>query len=320
MDNRGQPRLLWWRKLGHDIRSYLLGNADFALVEEAFTSWLYPLDLEFTLQRADLYYAPRDAEGLPMRHYLTVGVQYNPTRIAAYALAHFNRYERTRDEESKAAFFKAVEWFMRAPDARWAYPFPWLDLRPPWLSAMAQGEGISVLVRAWVLTHQQRYLTQAQRALEPLIQPIEAGGVRSSLDDGRPFLEEYPTQTPDHVLNGFLYALIGLLDLARVVPSAVAPVGLDALLDSLEQHLAAWDAGFWSLYDLGYRRTGRPNLATVSYHNLHVTQLTFVGRVTQRRRLVQMAERWAQDARRLACRLRAFGAKVRYRVQEPGLK
>ena len=317
---RWSARRLWMRKLLHDLSGFLWGNSDFAFLEASLTSWMYPLDLEFTLKRENLYYAPKDARGLPMRAYLSVGPRYNPTRIAAYALAHYNRYLRTQAGESRARFLQAADWFLRAPEGKWAYDYPWSGLQPPWLSAMAQGEGISVLVRAWVLSGEARYLEQARRALAPFLLPVAQGGVRSALEDGSPFLEEYPTDPPDHVLNGFLYALIGLLDLQRVDPDAVAGVGLEALLDTLERHIGLWDAGFWSIYDLGYRRTGVPNLVTVSYHNLHVTQLTFLGHMARRPGLLKVARRWAAYARRPFNRWRAFWGKIHFRVTHPGVR
>jgi len=308
---------LRWRKLAHDVQGYLVGNADFTFVENALNTWHYPLDLEFTLRDPGFYFAPRDAEGLPIRLYRSVGIQYNPTRIAAYALAHYNRYLRTQVEESRAQFLKAAEWFMRSPEGLWWYTYPWQDLQAPWLSAMAQGEGISVLVRAWVLTHEVRYLDQARRALIPFAQSIEAGGVRSTLEDGCPFLEEYPSSSPVHVLNGFLYALIGLADLHRVAPEMTDSIGLDDFLNTLEHHIEAWDAGFWSLYDLSHLYKGRRNFTTVSYHNLHISQLSFLGHLFRRPHLMQVATRWTEYAHHMSNRLRAFWGKVRYRLQEP---
>ena len=315
---RAAARRMWLQKLAHDLKGYLLGNEDFGFVEASLTSWAYPLDLDFTLRQERLHYEPKDAQGIPLRVYLSVGPQYNPTRIAAYALAHYNRYLRTGQEVHRRTFFRMADWFLQAPEGRWVYTYPWGDLTPPWISAMAQGEGISVLVRAWVLSGDERYLAKARQALQPLLLPLEQGGVRSALEDGSPFLEEYPTRPPDHVLNGFLYALIGLVDLQQVRADWVAPVDLEALLDTLERHLDWWDTGFWSVYDLGYRRTGVPNLVTVSYHNLHITQLTFLGLRTNRPQLVAVAKRWATYARRPLYRWRAFLGKVRYRLLYPG--
>lgn len=311
---------LWLHKVLRDMGGFLWGSGDFAFLEESLTSWAYPLDLEFTLQHENLYYVPKDSEGLPLRAYLSAGLRYNPTRLAAYALAHYNHYLLTTEEDSWLQFFKVVDWFMRAPEGKWVYDFPWLNLKPPWLSAMAQGEGISVLVRAWALSRDEHYLEQARRALVPLVLPLEAGGLRSALEDGSPFLEEYPTRPPAHVLNGFLYALIGLVDLQRVSKDLVKGAEIEALLDTLEQHLPRWDTGFWSVYDLEYQRTGIPNLVTPSYHNLHVAQLTFLGKTMRRPTLLKVARRWAGYAKQPICRWRAFWGKMRYRVKHPGQK
>lgn len=311
-------RWLWIQKLFHDLSGFLWGNRDFSFLESSLTSWMYPLDLDFTLKRESLYYSPRDKRGIPIRAYLSVGPQYNPTRIAAYALAHFNRYLRTQDERNKRCFLQAAAWFLQSSDGRWTYDYPWAGLSPPWISAMAQGEGISVLVRAWVLTHETRFLEQARKAAVPFTVPVSKGGVRSTLPDGSLFLEEYPTNPPDHVLNGFLYALIGLLDLQRVDPETASLVCLESLLDTLERNILLWDAGFWSLYDLSYLRTKVPNFVTVSYHNLHVAQLLFLGLMTRRSHLLKVARRWAIFARNPVNRWRAFIGKVRYRLMFPG--
>lgn len=311
-------RRLWIQKLLHDLRGFLWGNRDFSFLEASLTSWMYPLDLDFTLKREHFYYFPKDMKGIPMRVYLSVGPQYNPTRVAAYALAHFNRYLRTKAQKNKQHFLQAADWFLQSPDGIWAYNYPWMGLSPPWISAMAQGEGLSVLIRAWVLTREAQFLNHARKAVVPFMVPVSEGGVRSTLPDGSWFLEEYPTSPPDHVLNGFLYALIGLIDLHRVDPEMASSIGLKKFLDSLERNISLWNAGFWSLYDLSHLRTKVPNLTTVSYHNLHVTQLLFLGFMTRRPRLIEVAQQWAMFARHPLNRWRAFLGKVRYRFLFPG--
>ena len=82
----------------------------------------------------------------------------------------------------------------------------------PWISALAQGQAISDFMRAYQATGSARYLRAALHALEPFLHPVPAG-VTSSWD-GLPWYEEYPVADPDHVLNGFMFALVGLHDLA----------------------------------------------------------------------------------------------------------
>ncbi len=301
-------------KLLRDVASYLRRNCDFSYREDAVTSTAYPVDLAFTLEREDLYYRPKDADGLPVRIYLSAGRQYNPTRIAAYALAHYNRYLDHEDEADKATFFRAAEWFMRSPDGRWRYEFDWGELKAPWVSAMAQGEGVSVLVRAWYLSGEDRYLEQALRALEPFTQPANEGGVLSFLESGDPFLEEYPTPRPVHVLNGFLYAVIGLADLERIA-GQVLPKGLRASdwLGVLTKHLNGWNLGFWSAYDLAVGRYGLRNPATVSYHRLHIAQLRFLGEWGSSDVLIAVARQWQAYLKSTVNRVRALALKISFR-------
>ncbi|MBF4232141.1 D-glucuronyl C5-epimerase, partial [Vibrio anguillarum] len=80
------------KKIIQDVFKYILGTADFSLVTQSNSGFLYPICLNFTLENNRFYYNLLDDNGIPYRFYQSVGVQYNPTRIAAYGLAHFNRY------------------------------------------------------------------------------------------------------------------------------------------------------------------------------------------------------------------------------------
>jgi len=308
------------RKTLHDLRLFVFGGRELCPVDVAADPWLYPVDLEFTL-RCSRHYAPQDADGIPMRRYPRVGPQYNPTRIASYGLAHWNRFRQTGDESSRVLFLKTADWFLSSPDALWRYRFDVRGVRAPWVSCMAQGEGISVLTRAYVLTGDVRYLDHAERATEPFHRPIEDGGVRSVLGNGDVFFEEYPETTPVHVLNGFLYSVIGLLDLRR----APRPSAADGLLAVAEKTLAAnvhrWDLGGWSAYDLENEGGAGPrNYCTVGYHRLHATQLAHVGRELGCAALCETAERWRAQAGSLPLRLRALAGKVRFRARRGGTR
>ena len=301
------------RKHAKDILEYFAGADAFGFNEAALAGWAYPVDLEFTLQREQEHYSPKDESGLPVRVYRTAGLQYNPTRIAGYGLAHYNRLVSSGAEPSRIEFLRAADWFAAAPDGLWRYDFAWNDLRPGWLSCMAQGEGISVLVRASALTGEERYLARALQAAVPFRQTISAGGVRSLVAGRWPFLEEYPSSAPAHVLNGFLFAMNGIHDLMRLESDAGESVGFDELLESLERNLPSWDLGYWSAYDLAVGPASRRNVATVAYHRLHIAQLRYLGAVTHSRALVAMADHWTACAASLASRVRALTGKVLYR-------
>ena len=67
-----------------------------------------------------------------------------------------------------------------------------LKLESGWVSAMAQGHGISMMVRAAQVTADASYWTAAQRALSPFKKLTHEGGVRNNIMGIYPWFEEYP--------------------------------------------------------------------------------------------------------------------------------
>lgn len=305
------------RHVWRSIECTICGSSIYRPESKPALAGSYPLDLEFTLTDQKHYYARFDSRGIPMREYSASGLQHVPTRVAAFGLAHFNRWLRTGDCVSRDQFLLMASWFMKSPDARWTYNFDLLGMRAPWISCMAQGEGISVLCRAFLLTGDYAYVNQACRAAQPLSTTIEDGGLRSMIDGKWMFLEEYPLSTPRHTLNGFLYALVGLIDLCKIRPEQRGLLELEQLLATLSNRWFLWDTGYWSSYDLHLSSGRRPNLSTMQYHNIHMALLEFVSQETGRDDIGAIAARWRCFAGSRWCRLRALAAKIAYRAQEP---
>ena len=95
------------------------------------------------------------------------------------------------------------------------------EVPPGWYGAMCQGQAISVLVRAHLATShlasglRNGYLAAAARAAAVFNISSQEGGVRGEVL-GRVWYEEYPTSPSSHILNGFMYGLLGLQELASV--------------------------------------------------------------------------------------------------------
>jgi len=129
-----------------------------------------------------------------------------------------------QDEKSLKIVQKVADWLVehQSSDGSWVYDFryenPDLDLKlnPGWKSAIAQGNAISLLVRAFNLFRDQRYLDAAYNAVPVLFVPVESGGLQRPID-GMMFFEEYPDPNKGiYVLNGHLYTVIALYELAKV--------------------------------------------------------------------------------------------------------
>ena len=195
------------------------------------------------------------------------------------------------------------------------FPFPHtFRLDPPWISAMTQGEAASLLVRMHAETGDDAFAEAAIRALRPMTIPSAEGGVQAELEGG-PFFEEYPTTPASQVLNGGIYALWGVHDVAIALGDADARDLYEAGLEALTAGIDRWDLGFWTRYDL--HPHPRVNVASGAYHLLHIDQVAAMNKLAPRRALASAEARWRGYLERRMARARAFAGKVAFRMSVP---
>ena len=225
-------------------------------------------------------------ERVPQVHY-SWGVEDNPVTVAHWALQTFSRGKN-------GPTLVAADWLVKhqRPDGAWTYLFDFdavgVPMRAPWISAMAQGMGISVLVRAYYTSRRPLYLRRARRALVPFTRGVARGGVASRWDGAR-WYEEYPGVESQHVLNGFQFSLLGLHDLAARSPRArrLWRVGVKGLAAKI----AVFDAP--ALRSQYYAALGRGRQPVgPGYKHEHAILTRTLARLTGRRILRRYATRW----------------------------
>jgi len=185
-------------------------------------------------------------------------------------------------------FYYAADWLVRHQDASGGWKIMvsrsvaegQLALDPGWYSAMAQGQAMSLLVRAHARSGRHKYLDAAVRALALFDVRSADGGIVARFMDNYVWYEEYPTIPPCFVLNGFMYALIGLYDVAATAPPGEGQLTAMRLyssgIASLRGMLPLFDTGSGTVYDLRHLTLGgatAPNRARWDYHATHVNQL-----------------------------------------------
>jgi len=224
------------------------------------------------------------------------GLQYYPITIAQYALGHYELYLDSGEELHRRAFLRQARWLQLRSDARgdgvvWKHPFrhPFYGMEPGWVSAMAQGQAISVLLRAYLDTGEDSFLETATRAVRAFDLDVGEGGVRRETRGGGCFFEEYPSEPPSFVLNGFLFALWGLYEHALLTGDWRSKRLFGAGMEGLKEMLPLYDLGYWSRYDL-FPANERP--AAPFYHRIHVRQLSVTGAMTGERLLEEYSVKW----------------------------
>ena len=270
------------------------------------------------------YTGPFDGGGVPQLDYQgNIGVQYNPIAVAQYALGNYNRFLETGQAERRETFLRQANWLVENLESNagglrvWHHHFNWYyreGLAAPWYSALAQGPGISVLLRAFVETSEERFRQAADAAFQPFLHDVSNGGVTVSGDDGDLWLEEYLVEPPSHVLNGMIWASWGLYDLWRMGQDDRAKGLFQRASDTLVRHLHRYDTGFWSCYEL---RPGRvPMVASAFYHRLHIVQLDVMHRLTREDAYAARARRWRRydgsRAKKALARLCRIAFKIAY--------
>jgi heparosan-N-sulfate-glucuronate 5-epimerase len=272
-------------------------------------------------EKAD-YAGHYDAAGIPMLDYRGVlGLQYNPIAIAQWGLANYNRFCETGDDVRWQKTRKAADWLVTNLEQNpfglwvWNHHFDWDyrdTLKSPWYSGLAQGQGISLLLRARAHSGDEKYQRAAQKAFVALTRPIAEGGVLFEDDEKNLWIEEYLVNPPTHILNGFMWALWGVFDYALASSDPSAKVIFDRSVQTLLRNLSRFDTGYWSLYEQSGIRLKM--LASPFYHRLHVVQLRVMTQLTGDGRFAGFSECWEAYAQRSSNRTRALIEKSVFKL------
>jgi heparosan-N-sulfate-glucuronate 5-epimerase len=191
-------------------------------------------------------------------------------------------------------------------------------LEAPWYSAMAQGEVASLMLRAAVSLQRTELARAAERAASTLLS--QPSSLVAETEEG-PVLQEYPTDPPAHVLNGWIAALWGLYDIASA-PGELSGIARDAFgrgMDALAARLPAYNTGWnWSRYDL----FPHPIVHVTSpfYHRLHIEQLRAMHDLDPRPVFAETADRWESGLKQPFALTYAVGRKVAFRMLNPRKK
>lgn len=276
-----------------------------------------------TFHQKAMYAGQYDSSGIPMLDYHgKIGLQYNPIAIAQYGLGNLNLFLKTGQDSCRQKFLNVADWLLEnlVPNrfglSVWNHYFDWDyrdTLKAPWYSALAQGQGLSVLVRAFSETGQERYLQAAKRAFQVFSVTVDRGGVSYVDSEGNVWFEEYIVSPPTHILNGFIWATWGVYDYHLATHDQLANTLFQRSIQTLAANLKTYDVGYWSLYEQSGIRMKM--LASPFYHSLHIIQLRILHALTGMEIFNHYAHTWDGYRQNPTKRLRALAHKSLFKLR-----
>lgn len=162
------------------------------------------------------------------------------------------------------------------------------NLKKNWTSAMSMGECLSFYLRMYQISYSPDLLEKCHKIYRSTNVLVQDGGMKTIDEEGNWWLEEYPSNPPSYVLNGFIYAIFGIEDYYRVTGFKVVEKALQEYYKTLKQNIHLYDVDYWSIYDLHNKE-----LVKVYYQkNVHIPQLESLYFLTGYEKFKIIAEKW----------------------------
>ena len=232
---------------------------------------------------------------------------YFSIAIFQYGLGAYDLYLMTAEIKYQHLFMRTVDWALANQEESGAWnTFSIVNIIPPY-SSMAQGEGASLLVRAYMETRDLKYLQAAKQAVDFMCRSTAEGGC-TQYSDGKMWFKEYIEKPV--VLNGWVFSIWGLYDYCKASGDPQYKKLLDQAVNALEQDLASFACSYWSKYDMGNK------LSSPFYHRLHIAQLNVMYELFDRKTFLDYADQWDRHQHnKIYCGL-AFAVKVFQKLTE----
>lgn len=227
--------------------------------------------------------------------------------IFQYGLASYDLFLTTRDEIYKEKLIACADWAVenQQEDGGWV-TFAYKRPEAPY-SSMAQGQGISMLIRAAIVTGDESFTEAVLKAKCFLLKPLSEGGTTEYAGDDVIFYED--TDNPV-ILNGWIFSIWGLYDYCKHHRDEEANRILQKTLVSLKEKLPDFDMKYWSKYDDGKR------ICSPFYHKLHIAQLNAMHDLFGDSIYKEFADKWEEYQNNFWNPKRAFFKKAIEKIFE----
>lgn len=251
-----------------------------------------------------------DAVGIPQNiasHGNEKEKVYFPIAIFQYGLGAYDLWLETKKRDYYNTFLAMADWAVCNQEESGAWnTFGVLRYNNPY-SSMAQGEGSSLLARAYKETKSQKYYVACTKAVDFMLLPVTEGGTSECTSTGV-VLKEYPDKAP--VLNGWIFSAFGLFDAWKLTGKQKYSDAWKKTSDEIKNNLCKFDAGHWSYYDMGGK------LTSPFYHSLHIELLKALNRLSPALEYEEYINKWDAEKNSWIWNRVAFVRKAMQKITE----
>lgn len=230
-----------------------------------------------------------------------------PVGVFQYALGCYDLFLLSKSEQYYSKFLELSDWAVDNQDEKGGWNnFYYIYPDRPY-GAMCQGEGSSLLLRAYMSTGNIKYLKSAEKSIDFMLGNLNNSHICEMKDDDL-ILLEYSNKPA--VLNGWIFALFGLYDLFLVTKNDYYYSLFSKTINTLIKLLPKFDNSYWSMYDLDGR------ISSPFYHKLHIAQLKALFLVTDNdifKNYYTLFEKYRKNPFK---RFKAFVIKVKQKIKE----
>lgn len=230
-----------------------------------------------------------DKQGIPKVMISATEYVYFPIEIFIIGLANYDMYLGSNCKKNYNNFLTIADWAVKKQreNGSWNCFGPIRSARYT-VSAMGQGLGVSLLLRAFIESNKIVYLESALKAADFMLLPFSKGGVAYETADIL-ILEEYPEDPCRGVLNGWIYSIFGLYDIAIFTGEEKYKELLEKTIKSLKKFIKKYDSNYWSFYDL------KGTIASPHYHKIHIILLEILNELTNEKIFLEFSTKWKKD-------------------------
>ncbi|HOX84119.1 MAG TPA: D-glucuronyl C5-epimerase family protein, partial [Chryseolinea sp.] len=234
-------------------------------------------------------------KGVPYIIESTIGKQRNPMTICNKALSYHEKFIQG-DSSQKILFLNCADWLggdLIKSDSfsvlKYDYNWPVNNMVAPWRSGLANGVSLHVFIKAHKITGDEKYLSTAKQILNSFYVEVKDGGVTYKSETDGWWFEEFADEGgfDSRVLNGHMFAAIGIHDYFLYTKDSAAKYLFDQGLLGLKNNLSKYDnVGGPSFYDR------RGTITNIKYHAIHVDLLNQLFQISGDPLYKTYSEKW----------------------------